>query len=158
MSAEAARTHLRNKGFEDRIITREDSTATVEAAAAAIGVTPGEIAKTLSFILSSGPVLIVAEGTARVDNKKFKAVFAEKARMIPFEEVEELTGHAPGGVCPFGAQEGVKIYLDESLRKYDTIYPAAGDAHSAVRLSVEELEKAVDVTAWVDVAREPGQQ
>lgn len=157
MSAEAARTYLRNKGFEDRIITREDSTATVEAAAAAIGVTPGEIAKTLSFILGSGPILIVAEGTARVDNKKFKAAFGEKARMIPFEEVEELTGHAPGGVCPFGAKEGVKVYLDESLRKYDAVYPAAGDAHSAVRLSVEELEKVVDVTAWVDVAKEPGQ-
>lgn len=153
MSARSAREYLKEKGFEDRIIVRSDSTATVETAAAAIGVTPGEIAKSLSFIVEGSPVMIIAEGTARIDNRKFKDEFHEKARMIAFEEVEEMIGHAPGGVCPFGIKSEVKIYLDESLRKYEYVYPAAGDAHSAVKLSINELESAVDFEKWIDVAK-----
>ena len=153
MSAQSAREYLKEQGFEDRLIVRSDSTATVETAAAAIGVTPGEIAKSLSFIVEGSPVMIIAEGTARIDNRKFKDEFHEKARMIAFEEVEEMIGHAPGGVCPFGIKSEVKIYLDESLRKYEYVYPAAGDAHSAVKLSINELESAVDFEKWIDVAK-----
>ena len=151
MSFEKAVTFLREKGMEDRVIVPEASSATVELAAQAIGVTPGEIAKTLSFITKEGPVLVIAEGTARVDNRKYKDTFHTKAKMIPGDQVEELIGHAPGGVCPFGIKEGVPVYMDESLRKYALVYPAAGDDHSAVRLTVEELEQVSGSIGWVDV-------
>ena len=135
------------------MIVPEASSATVELAAQAIGVTPGEIAKTLSFITKEGPVLVIAEGTARVDNRKYKDTFHTKAKMIPGDQVEELIGHAPGGVCPFGIKEGVPVYMDESLRKYALVYPAAGDDHSAVRLTVEELEQVSGSIGWVDVCK-----
>ncbi len=153
MSFEKASGYLRSIGLEDRIIVPEASSATVELAAQAIGVTPGEIAKTLSFITKEGPVLVIAEGTARVDNHKYKETFHTKAKMIPGDRVEELVGHAPGGVCPFGIQEGVPVYMDESLRKYEIVYPAAGDDHSAVRLTVAELEQASRACGWVDVCK-----
>jgi len=153
MSFEKASGYLRSIGLEDRIIVPEASSATVELAAQAIGVTPGEIAKTLSFITKEGPVLVIAEGTARVDNHKYKETFHTKAKMIPGDRVEELVGHAPGGVCPFGIQEGVSVYMDESLRKYEIVYPAAGDDHSAVKLTVEELEQASRARGWVDVCK-----
>ena len=153
MSFEKASGYLRSIGLEDRIIVPEASSATVELAAQAIGVTPGEIAKTLSFITKEGPVLVIAEGTARVDNHKYKETFHTKAKMIPGARVEELVGHAPGGVCPFGIQDGVPVYMDESLRKYEIVYPAAGDDHSAVRLTVAELEQASRACGWVDVCK-----
>ena len=153
MSFEKAVNYLRNKGMEDRVIVPEASSATVELAAQAIGVTPGEIAKTLSFITKEGPVLVIAEGTARVDNRKYKDTFHTKAKMMPGDQVEELVGHAPGGVCPFGINEGVPVYMDESLRKYALVYPAAGDDHSAVRLTVEELEQVSGSIGWVDVCK-----
>ena len=153
MSFEKAVTFLREKGMEDRVIVPEASSATVELAAQAIGVTLGEIAKTLSFITKEGPVLVIAEGTARVDNRKYKDTFHTKAKMIPGDQVEELIGHAPGGVCPFGIKEGVPVYMDESLRKYALVYPAAGDDHSAVRLTVEELEQVSGSIGWVDVCK-----
>ncbi len=153
MSFEKAVNFLREKGMEDRVIVPEASSATVELAAQAIGVTPGEIAKTLSFITKEGPVLVIAEGTARVDNRKYKDTFHTKAKMIPGDQVEELIGHAPGGVCPFGIKEGVPVYMDESLRKYALVYPAAGDDHSAVRLTVEELEQVSGSIGWVDVCK-----
>jgi prolyl-tRNA editing enzyme YbaK/EbsC (Cys-tRNA(Pro) deacylase) len=153
MSFEKASGYLRSIGLEDRIIVPEASSATVELAAQAIGVTPGEIAKTLSFITKEGPVLVIAEGTARVDNHKYKETFHTKAKMIPGDRVEELVGHAPGGVCPFGIQEGVHVYMDESLRKYEIVYPAAGDDHSAVKLTVAELEQASRARGWVDVCK-----
>ena len=153
MSFEKAVNYLRKKGMEDRVIVQEASSATVELAAQAIGVTPGEIAKTLSFITKEGPVLVIAEGTARVDNRKYKDTFHTKAKMIPGDQVEELIGHAPGGVCPFGIKEGVPVYMDESLRKYALVYPAAGDDHSAVRLTVEELEQVSGSIGWVDVCK-----
>ncbi len=153
MSFERASGYLRSIGLEDRIIVPEASSATVELAAQAIGVTPGEIAKTLSFITKEGPVLVIAEGTARVDNHKYKETFHTKAKMIPGDRVEELVGHAPGGVCPFGIQEGVPVYMDESLRKYEIVYPAAGDDHSAVKLTVAELEQASRACGWVDVCK-----
>ncbi len=153
MSFEKASGYLRSIGLEDRIIVPEASSATVELAAQAIGVTPGEIAKTLSFITKEGPVLVIAEGTARVDNHKYKETFHTKAKMIPGDRVEELVGHAPGGVCPFGIQDGVPVYMDESLRKYEIVYPAAGDDHSAVKLTVAELEQASRACGWVDVCK-----
>ena len=154
MSLEAARSYLRARGLEDRIRVMEADTATVALAAAALGVSPGEIAKTLSFLMGDGAILVIAEGTARIDNTKFKQVFHTKAKMIPADRVEELVGHAPGGVCPFGAREDVPVYLDESLRKYQRVYPAAGDDHSAVELTVPELEGALTVAGWVDVTKE----
>lgn len=153
MSFDKAKAYLENKGLGERIIVLDESSATVEQAAQALGVTGAEIAKTLSFIVDEKPILIVLEGTARIDNKKYRHTFGTKAKMIPLELVEQLTGHAPGGFCPFGANENVEIYLDESLKKYDKVYPAAGDDHTAVELTLYELEFAADPKAWVDVAK-----
>lgn len=154
MSLEKAKKYLADRGFLEHIIELEHSTATVSLAVEALGVEPGMIAKTLSFFQGETPVLILAEGTARIDNRKYKDTFHMKARMIPFEEVEEATGHAPGGVCPFGANENVKVYLDQSLRRFEVVYPAAGNDHSAVKLTIPELEQAADTADWVDVCRE----
>ena len=131
MSLEKAEEYLKNKGMLDHVIRLEDSTATVVE-----------------------PVLILTEGTARIDNRKYKDTFHVKAKMIPFDEVESQIGHAPGGVCPFGINEGVNVYLDESLRQFDIVYPAAGDGHSAVKLSIEELEQISGAEGWVDVCKE----
>ena len=154
MSFEKAKTYLTDKGYGDRVIETEESSATVQEAADALGVEPARIAKTLSFVTPAGPILILAEGTARVDNHKYKDTFFTKAKMIPFEEVEPLTGHAPGGVCPFGINDGVLVYLDESLRKFDVVYPAAGNGQSAVRLTVEELYEVSNAEGWVNVCKE----
>lgn len=154
MSLEKAKAYLTEKGYGDRVIELEQSSATVQEAAEALGVEPARIAKTLSFITPNGPILILAEGTARIDNRKYKDTFSAKAKMIPAPEVESLTGHAPGGVCPFGAREGVPVYLDESLRAFDVVYPAAGNARSAVRLSVEELYEVSCARGWIDVCKE----
>lgn len=155
MSFEKAKEYLTEKGYGDRIIVPEASSATVELAAQAIGVKPGMIAKTMSFLVGGEPVLILTEGTARVDNHKFKDQFHTKAKMIPPAQVEEWIGHAPGGVCPFGIKEGVRVYLDESLKAFETVYPAAGDDHSAVRLTLTELEEVSGAVGWVDVCKEP---
>lgn len=157
MSIEKAKQYLESKGFGDRVIETEKSSATVQEAAEALGVEPGRIAKTLSFLTPDGPILILAEGTARVDNRKFKDTFHTKAKMIPGDQVEELVGHAPGGVCPFGINDGVKVYLDDSLKRYDIVYPAAGNAQSAVKLALDELEQAMAVNAWVDVCKDPAE-
>lgn len=153
MSLERAKAYLESAGFADRIIIPERSSATVAEAAEALGCEPGMIAKTLSFLQGETPVLILAEGMARIDNAKYRARFGMKARMIPAGEVEELVGHGVGGVCPFGVNEGVKVYLDESLKLHKTVYPAAGTDHSAVRLSIEDLEKACPTAEWVDVCK-----
>ena len=154
MSRKKAENYLEQKGFLDHVIRLEASTATVADAASALGVEPGMIAKTMSFLQDDQPVLILTEGTARVENRKYKDTFHIKAKMIPFEEVEQWIGHAPGGVCPFGINDGVKVYLDESLRRFETVYPAAGDAHSAVKLTIPELEEVAGAVGWVDVCRE----
>ena len=153
MSMEKARKHLREKGYEDRIIETEKSSATVQLAAEALGTSPGEIAKTLSFLVGDEAVLIIVEGLGRVDNRKFKDTFHTKAKMIPGDMVEELVGHAPGGVCPFGVNKDVKIYLDESLKRHEYVYPAAGNDFSGVRLSLEELLFCSDALGWVDVCK-----
>lgn len=153
MALEKAREYLRKKGFEDRIIIPEKSSATVAEAAAALGCEPGMIAKTLSFLQGDQPVVILVEGSARIDNKKYRNYFGCKAKMIPAEQVEQLIGHDIGGVCPFGINESVKTYLDESLKLHEIVYPAAGSDHSAVRLSIPELEQCCDDPVWVDVCR-----
>lgn len=155
MSIEKAKAYLEEKGFLDHVIEFEESTATVEQAAEAVGVEPGRIAKTMSFLVGEEAILILIEGTARVDNRKFKDTFHVKAKMIPYDQVEEWIGHAPGGVCPFGIKGGVKIYLDERLKRFDTVYPAAGNDHSAVKLSIAELEQVAGTDEWVDVCKEP---
>ena len=155
MSLEKAKAYLAEKGYADHEIELEDSSATVQLAAQALGVEPGMIAKTMSFLIGEEAILILTEGTARVDNRKYKDTFHMKAKMIPFEEVENWIGHAPGGVCPFGIKEGVKVYLDESLKQFDTVYPAAGNDHSAVKLTIAELEEVAEAVGWVDVCKEP---
>ena len=154
MSQKKAENYLEQKGFLDHVIRLEASTATVAEAADALGVEPGMIAKAMSFLLDDQPILILTEGTARVENRKYKDTFHIKAKMIPFEEVEQWIGHAPGGVCPFGINDGVKVYLDESLRRFETVYPAAGDDHSAVKLTIPELEEVAGAVGWVDVCKE----
>ena len=153
MSLERATEYLRTRGLETHIIIPEHSSATVAEAAEALGCEPGMIAKTLSFLQGEQPVLILAEGTARIDNAKYKARFSKKAKMIPPEQVEDLIGHAIGGVCPFGVNENVKVYLDESLKLHETVYPAAGTDHSAVRLTIPELEHACPDAEWVDICK-----
>ena len=153
MSLERATIDLTEKGFRDRIIIPDHSSATVAEAAQALGCEPGMIAKTLSFLQGEQPVLILAEGTARIDNAKYKARFSCKAKMIPPERVEALIGHAVGGVCPFGVNDGVVVYLDVSLKLHETVYPAAGTDHSAVRLSIADLERACPTAEWIDVCR-----
>ena len=155
MSLEKALADLERKGFLDHVMELEASTATAAQAAEALGVEPGRIAKTMSFLQEDKAVLILTEGTARIDNHKYKETFHVKAKMIPYDEVEAYVGHAPGGVCPFGVNEGVAVYLDESLRKFDTVYPAAGNGYTAVKLTLQELEAAAGAEGWVDVCKEP---
>ena len=155
MSLERATRYLERKGLSDHIIIPEHSSATVAEAAQALGCEPGMIAKTLSFLQGDRPVLILAEGAARIDNAKYKALFHCKAKMIPTDAVEALIGHGVGGVCPFGVNENVTVYLDESLKLHEIVYPAAGTDRSAVRLSIAELEHACPDAAWIDVCRMP---
>lgn len=158
MSLEKAKAHLEARGLADRIIIPERSSATVAEAARALGCEPGMIAKTLSFLQGERPALILAEGTARIDNHKYKARFGMKAKMIPTAQVETLIGHDIGGVCPFGINDGVSVYFDESLKRHDTVYPAAGTNRSAVRLTIAELERSCDCAGWVDVCKIPEEQ
>lgn len=150
MGVEAVKDFLKENNLFENYLEFATSSATVELAAQAIGCEPGRIAKTLSFKTLNGPIVIVVMGAARVDNKKFKETFGEKAKFLQGEEVFELTGHPIGGVCPFALKEGVKIYLDESLKQFDPIYPAAGAGNNAIKISLEELEKVTSGT-WIDV-------
>nr|MBQ8890500.1 YbaK/EbsC family protein [Clostridia bacterium] len=153
MSVEKAKAHLEKYGFSERIRTFPVSSATVALAAVALGTEEARIAKTLSFLTSGGAVLIVTAGDAKIDNRKYKDSFGEKAKMIPFAEVEGLIGHAVGGVCPFGVNDGVRVYLDCSLRRFDTVFPAAGEPNNAVELTIPELELASELVGWIDVTR-----
>ena len=155
MAFEKAKAYLTRYGLADRIIGTERSSATVAEAAEAIGCEEAMICKTLSFLQDEKPVLILADGTARIDNRKYKDRFGCKAKMIPADRVGPLVGHEIGGVCPFGVNEGVAVYLDESLRKHEFVYPAAGNDHSGVKLTIPELEECSGCTEWVDVCRQP---
>lgn len=154
MSIEKVKSYFAAFGMEDRILEPEASSATVEEAANALGCEPARIAKTMSFLTGNGPILIVMAGDARTDNKKFKDEFHEKARMIPWDQVEELTGHAPGGVCPFAANSGVAVYLDESLKRFTTVFPAAGSGNSAIELTLPELEKHSLSKKWICISKD----
>lgn len=153
MSLENGLKYLEEKGFRDRVTLFDVSSATVELAAAALGTEPGKIAKSLTFMVDEKPIMILFEGSARVDNKKYKALFGTKAKMLKFEEVEELVGHPVGGVCPFGIKEGVKVYLDESLKRHETVYPAAGSGASAVRVNIDEFAMLLPEAEWIDVSK-----
>ena len=153
MTIEEVRAFLARRGYLDRLHEFDASTATVELAAIQLGVDPDQIAKTLSFYRDGGAVLVVAAGSRRIDNHKFKEHFGCKARMLAREDVERLTGYAAGGVCPFLAPEGVEVWLDVSLRDHDTVYPAAGNAHSGVALHCGELESLTDPAGWCDVCK-----
>ena len=154
LAIEKVREYFKNFGIEDKIIEFEVSSATVELAAAALGCEGKRIAKTLSFMVGEKPVLIVAAGDARISNPKYKAKFATKAIMLPFDDVEKLIGHAVGGVCPFGINEGVTVYLDESLKRFETVFPACGSGNSAIELSISELEKYSGFSEWIDVCKD----
>ena len=153
MSFEKARKHLEEYGLADNIITLDESSATVELAAKALGCEPAHIAKSLTFMVNEQPVMIVTAGDVKIDNAKYKAKFGVKAKMLTPEQVSELIGHNVGGVCPFGVNNGVDIYLDNSLKRFDCVYPAAGDSHTAVKLSLEELENASSSKEWVDTSK-----
>lgn len=153
MSVELVRTYFRNLGIEDIVVETEDSSATVAEAAKAIGTEEKRIAKTLSFVLGEETVLIVVAGDAKVDNRKYKETFQQKARMIDFARAEELTGFAPGGICPFGVRPGVKVYLDDSLKRFESVYPAAGSSNSHVHVTLPELERYSQFQGWVDVTK-----
>ena len=158
MSIERVRNYFKGLGIEDRIMEFEVSSATVELAAAALGCEGKRIAKTLSFRVGEEVILIVCAGDAKINNAKFKATFGTKAKMLGYEEAEALIGHAVGGVCPFAVNEGVGVYLDESLKRFDTVYPACGSSNSAIELTIPELEKYSGFTAWVDACKLPEEQ
>lgn len=153
MSIETVRLFLRETGFEDRIREFGVSSATVNLAAQAVGCEPARIAKTLSFLVDEGCVLIVTAGDAKIDNSKFKAMFHTKAKMLSPEQVYSFTGHAVGGVCPFANPDGVRTYLDVSLQRFETVFPAAGSSNSAIQLTCDELAEYSHSLGWIDVCK-----
>ena len=154
MSIDRVKEYLAPLGLAERVLEFDTSSATVELAAQAAGVIPARIAKSLSLMLPEGPILLVTAGDARIDNSRFKAQFHAKARMLSFDECAALIGHDVGGVCPFALNEGVKTYLDVSLKRFDTVFPACGSANSAIELTCDQLEAAAQgFSGWVDVCK-----
>lgn len=153
MSIEKVRTYFNELGIADRIKEFEVSSATVELAAAALGCEGCRIAKTLSFSVNGAPVLIVAAGDVKIDNPKYKAQFGTKAKMLTHDEAATLIGHTVGGVCPFAVNEGVSVYLDESLKRFETVFPACGSSNSAIELTIPELERYSGSVGWIDVSK-----
>lgn len=156
MAIEKVIEYFKARGIENRIQEFDVSSATVALAAKALNCEENRIAKTLSFHVGEKVILIVAAGDTKIDNPKYKAQFGTKAKMLSFDEVEPLTGHGVGGVCPFAVNPGIEIYLDVSLKRFDTVFPACGSPNSAIELSLEELEEYSDFTAWVDVCKIQG--
>lgn len=155
MSIEKVKEYFKQYNMDNKIIELELSSATVELAAKALNCEGKRIAKTLSFLIDEKPILIVTAGDAKIDNHKYKALFKAKAKMIPFDDVERITGHAVGGVCPFGINKGVDVYLDDSLKRFTTVFPACGSSNSAIELSINELEKYSGYKNWIDVCKLP---
>ena len=153
MSIEKVREYFNSKGIADHIREFDFSSATVALAAKALGCEEGRIAKTLSFHVGDRVVLIVSAGDVKIDNQKYKAQFGTKAKMLSFDEAPTLIGHAVGGVCPFAVNNGVEVYLDESLKRFKTVYPACGSSNSAIELTINELEQYSDFITWVDVCK-----
>ena len=158
MSIEKGRAYFRELGIEDRVMEFDVSSATVELAAIAVGCEPAMIAKTLSFKVDGKAILILAAGDARIDNRKYKDKFHTKAKMLTADELLEMVGHPAGGVCPFGIKDGVDVYLDNSLKRFDIVYPAVGSANSAIPLSCDELFKYSKAIEWLDVCKLPEAQ
>jgi len=158
LSIEKGRAFFRRYGIEDRIIETPESSATVELAAKAVGVEPARIAKTLSFRTGEGCMLVVAAGDARIDNRKFKDRFGMKAKMLTADEVMDMVGYPVGGVCPFGINENIPVYLDVSMKRFATVFPAVGSGNSAIELSCDELFKYSNALEWVDVCKLDGKQ
>ena len=155
MSIDKVKAYFKNFGMEDQVLEFEVSSATVELAALAVGCEPARICKSLSFKLEERTILILAAGDAKVDNKKYKAYFSSKAKMLTPDEVIERIGHSIGGVCPFAVNDGVEVYLDDSMKRFEYVYPAAGSSNSAIKLSLPELEKYSNFKEWVDVCKLP---
>ena len=153
MSVQGVRKLFCDAGLEELVLYSEVVSDTVENAAAMIGCEPCQIAKTMSFLLEDMPIVIVASGDAKIDNGKYKAEFATKAKMIPYGEVEGYTGHLPGGVCPFALKEGVTVFLDESLKRFDVVYTGGGDEHNTVKVTLSQLEQYSNYKKWVDVCK-----
>ena len=153
MAIDKVREYFREYGMEDRIQEFEVSSATVALAAQALSCAPQRIAKTLSFLVDGQAILIVAAGDVKIDNAKYKKQFGTKAKMLSPDEVNELVGHAIGGVCPFAVNEGVKVYLDESLKRFETVFPACGSSNSAIELTIPEMEKYAGEEGWIDVCK-----
>lgn len=153
MAIEKVKKYFASLGEPERVIEFEESTATSELAAQALNCEVGRIAKSISLMVDGKPILILISGDMKVDNKKFKARFGTRPHMLAFDDVERLIGHAVGGTCPFAVNEGVTIYLDESLKRFDVLYPAAGNDRSCARLALDELEKYINASGWVDVAK-----
>lgn len=154
MSIQKVRAYFEERGMADRIREFDVSSATVELAAVAVGVEGARIAKSLSFKVEDRPIIVVAAGDAKVDNGKYKAQFHTKAKMLTYEEAHDLIGHDVGGVCPFALPEDVKVYLDVSLKRFETVFPAAGSSSSAIELTCEELERhSSNFVEWVDVCK-----
>ena len=153
MSVKLVKKYFENTELEGKVLEFPTSSATVELAADAVGTEPDRIAKTMAFLLGNEAIVIVVSGLSRIDNKKFKAQFHTKAKMIPFAAVEEYLGHPPGGVCPFALKDGVKVYLDVSLRAHETVFPAAGSENSAIETTIDQLERFTSYEEWVDVCR-----
>ena len=154
MSVDKVKKYFSQYGMDSRILEFDGSSATVDLAAAALNCEPGRIAKTLSFIVQDKPILIVSAGNVKIDNAKYKAFFGKKVKMLTADQVMELVGHAVGGVCPFAIKDGVTVYLDASLKKYETVFPACGSSNSAIELTIEEMEKYSGYKEWVDVCKE----
>ena len=154
MALADVKAYFKGTELEGKVIELAESSATVELAAAALHTEPDRIAKTLSYLIEDRPILIVASGLARVDNRKYKDRFHKKAKMIPFDEVNDYIGHLPGGVCPFATKEGVTVYLDVSLRKYETVFPAAGSGNSAIEMTPAQLEQFAHASEWIDVCQD----
>ena len=155
MSIDKVKEYFRTFGMEDQILEFDVSSATVELAAQAVGCEPARICKSLSFKIEKRTILILAAGDAKVDNKKYKSYFASKAKMLSPDEVVERIGHAIGGVCPFGVNDGVEVYLDDSMKRFEHVYPAAGSSNSAIKLTLPELEKYSGFIKWIDVCKIP---
>lgn len=153
MSIEKVRDYFNSYGIEDKIQEFDVSSATVELASKALNCEPCRIAKTLSFIVNGEAILIVTAGDMKIDNPKYKAQFSTKAKMLKADEVTERVGHSVGGVCPFAINDGVKVYLDESLKRFETVFPACGSSNSAIELTIPELEKYSAFESWVDVCK-----
>lgn len=153
MAIDKVKEYFRQFDMEDRVLEFEVSSATVDLAAAAVGCEPARIAKTLSFMVDDAPILIVTAGDAKIDNPRYKAQFHTKAKMLTPEQAETLIGHAVGGVCPFAVNDGVTIYLDESMKRFETVFPACGSSSSAIELTIEELEKYSGSDLWIDVCK-----